>query len=354
MTDQEKQDARIKAQQYADLSGEPYVDPYPESATPVVETPATEPVVEKPVNKDQLSNEDLIKMLNERAGIKLNSFDDLKPQPTADELREQAEKREANKLAYGLSTGKFKKEDYDAFQQAQTNKMEVITAEITDKITTANPDLTADQVAEQVAMYTLSNLPEDSILRQERQAELILLADSKIKNKYKNIVNLDIDFEQHEQGVTNKTNFENKVKASLPVYRTDLATALSSLRTIEVPVNDTKNPENDATVTLTFSDADIKEVEDAFLHPDQIVRQVKDGFTLESIKEEAETVLLKKHFARLVSQASKNYNSIQKEKYIQGRKGMLPKDGNIDISDDDLNVGNEKLYEELIQSSEEK
>jgi len=344
-TEQEIKDARIKAQQYAELSGEPYVEPFPDA---IVEEIA--PVIDE---KKELSNEELVKMLNERAGIQLNSLEDLKPQPTEDEIRAAKEKREADKLAFGLGTGRFKKEEYDAFQQAQADKLGIIKTEIAAKIQAAYPELTEDQVAEKVAIYTGANL-EDDVLRAEREAELLQLADNKLQSQFKNIINLDTDFEQHEQGITNKANFENKVKAALPVYQKDLSTVLSGLSVIEVPVNDLKNPENNHTVKLSFSEDDLKEVEDAFLDPDQIIRHVKEGYTPDKIKGEAEMVLIKKHFARLVSQGAKDYNSAQKEKYLNGRKGLMPGNTTIDIANDNLSKGNEQVYQELIDSSDEK
>ena len=254
-------------------------------------------------------------------------------------------------LAFGLSTGKFKKDEYDTYQLAQANKLANIKIEITEKIQAANPELTEAQVAEKVALYTFEHLEEGDVLRTTREQELLEMADSRLKNKYKNIVNLENDFEQYEQGINNKTNLENKVKAALPVYQNDVATVLGSLRSFEVPVNDTQNPANNVMVKLEFSDDDLREVQAALTTPDAIVRQVKNGYTVDQLKEEVELVLIKKHFNRLVSKAAKDYNSVQKDKYIKGLKGLLP-EKNLDIADDNLGNGNEAIYQELIDSAQ--
>lgn len=351
MTEQDKQQARENAQTYADLQGIPYVDPFPETPVaeiPVVETPIVEtPIVEIPVT--ELSDEQLLQALDKR-GIKTSKLEDLLPKPSEAELEVIRAKRESDKLAYGLSTGKFKKEDYDAFLKAQENKMGVIKSDMAEKIKIANPDFTPEQVEEQIGIYTLSNLPADNILRIQREQELIELADSKLQKKFSNIVNLDSDFDQHQQGITNRTNFERKVQAALPVYKSDLKSVLTGLGTLETSVNDTQNPENNVPIKVTFSEKDLQEVEEALLQPEQIYRQIKDGYTVESIREEAETVLLKKHWPRLISQAAKDYNSTQKDKYLKARHGLMPAAGEIDVSDDKLLTENQQVYQQLIDS----
>jgi hypothetical protein len=351
MTKEEKLQAREQAKNYADLQGIAYVDPHPELDQP--ETPPTEKVVEDP-NKVipaaiEITDDVLMKELNKR-GIQASSLTDFLPKPSEDEIKLATEKRNSQKLAFGLSTGKFNQNEYDAFIKAQENRLEVVKDELVEKIKAANPDFTPDQVAEKLAIYTFANLPQDDILRIQREQELMDLADTKIKNKYANIINLDNDYDQYEQGITNKANFERKVQAALPVYQNDLKTVLGGLSVLETSVNDVQNPANNVPIKVTFSEADLREVEEAFLQPEQIVRQIKAGYTIETIREEAETVLLKKHWQRLLSQAAKDYNSVQKEKYINGRKGLMPGSGEIDISDDSLATSNEALYKELMES----
>lgn len=352
MTEQEKQAARDKAKVYAELQGIEFVDPYPDAAANTT-PPAGAGYVVPPVTPiEDLSNEQLLEMLSKK-GIKVSSLDDLLPRKTEEELKADADKRKNDMLAFGLSTGKFKKEEYDSYLRLQDNKMDVIKSELKEKIKVANPELSDEQIEEKVALYTFAHLEEGDVLRTQREQELIELADAKLQKQFKNIYNLENDFEQHEQGINNKTNFENKVKAALPVYQKDISTVLDSLKVIDVPVNDTKNPENNVTVQVRFSDTDLKELEDAFLLPDQIIQRVKNGYTVERLKEEAETVLLKKHFARAVSQAAKDYNSLQKEKYLHGRKGLLSTTGTdgLSISDDEMATTRQEMYDQLLANA---
>lgn len=354
MTLADKQQDWEKRKKYAELKGEAFEEAYPETETPIVEKKDDDlpPEVVIP----ELTDDKLIEALNKR-GIKTSSLTDLMPQASAEEIAQQKEKRKSDMLAFGLQTGKFKAEEYDAFQQESANKLSVVMTEIettlSEKIRAANPDLSPDQVAEQVAQYTFSHLPEDSILRKEREQELLKMADGKLQTKYKNILNLESDFEQHEQGLINKTNRENKVKAGLPVFQKDIATVLGSLATIEVPVNDLQNEQNNATVKVTFNEDDLREVQESFLHPDNVVQQLTKGYTVDELKEQAELMLLKKHFPRLLAQAAKDYNSIQKDKYIKARKGLTGHDRDLDISDDNLETNpNKQVYDDLKATAE--
>jgi len=341
MTEQEKQQARDNAKTYAELQGVEYVDPFPETAPE-----------HKPDEEEELSNDKLLELLNKRAGITLSSIDDLKPKPTEEELEAIKQKRQNDMMQYGLSTGKFNKEDYDSYQRVSANKIQIIKDEIVSKLKEANPELSADAIEEKAASYMFSHLEETDPLRQQREAELAELADARLQKKYKNILSLETDFEQHEQGLNNKTNFERKVQATLPVYKKDVQTAIASLASREIVIPDLQNPANNIPVNIKFSEADLKEVENAFLEPDFVVKSVKEGYTPDVIKEMAEQVLLKKHLGRLISQAAKDYNSIQKDKYIKGLKGLIPENNKLDISDDTIIDKNKQVHEDLLKEAE--
>ena len=349
LSEAQKQEERVKAQQYAELMNVPYVDPFPEQEPDPngpVPTPATA----------ELTDEQLIELLNKRAGISLSGLDALnalKPQPTEEEIRAEQEKRNTEMLTYGLSQGKFKKEDYDAYQLALANKKDLVRSEVSAQLRAAYPELDDTAIEEKVANYLFEHLPEDDALRIAREKEIMTLSDMKIKEKFKNIVDLPKDFDQYNEGINNKANFERKVQATLPVYKADVSTALKSLQKFTVTVPDSKNPANNVDVELSYSDTDLKEVEEMFLTPDQIIRAVKQGLTIEQIAGEANLVLMQKHLPRLISQAAKTYSATQKETYIQGRKGLTPGFDAIEVRDDKLDGGDDlnKQYDELISTA---
>jgi len=344
LTEEQKQEERIKAQQAAEFMNIPYVDPFPASEEQQLPDDPPEP---------ELSNDQLLELLNKRTGIVLSSLDDLKPKPTPEEIAAEAEKRNTEMLTYGLSQGKFKKEDYDAYQLALSNKKDLVRSEITAQLTEANPEIAPEAIQEMVANYLFENLDETHPLRMAREKEIATLSDLQIKKKYKNIVDLPKDYEQYEEGLNKQVNFEKKVKATLPVYKSDVQKALQSLKSFSVPVPDSKNPENTVVVDLEYADADLKEVEELLLTNDQIVRAVKEGISFDQIKGEAELVLVKKHLPRLISQAAKKYNATQKDGYIHGRKGMNSGSDHIEVhNDNDQKTELDAIYDQMIASSQ--
>ena len=330
MTDLEKQQARDRAKQYAELQEIAYVDPFPEEAGSGEGN--------QPPAAPQLSNDDLMNALKER-GILIANLDDLKPKPTEEELEAAKQKRQNDMIKYGIETGKFNKDDYDSYQRVSANKIGMIKEEVISKLTLANPELSAEAIEEKAATYLFEHLDETDPLRLQREQELAELADNRLQNKFKNILSLESDFEQHEQGLNNKANFERKVQATLPVYQKDVKTVLSGLASRVIMVEDNQNPKNNVPVTVKFSDADLKEIEDAFLTSDVVIRNIKEGIGPDAIREMAEQMLVKKHLPRLIAQAAKDYNSAQKDLYTKGIKGMIPERGLLDISSEDVGSG---------------
>lgn len=342
LTEEKKQEERVKAQQYAEMMNIPYVDPFPE------QQPNPDNLPPAPV---ELSNEELLELLNKRTGATITNLDDLKPKPTPEEISAQQEKEKTDMHVYGLTSGKFTQAEWDAYQITLANKKELVRDEITSQLKTAFPELADDAIQEKVANYLFEHLDETDPLRVAREKELTTLSDLKIKEKFKNIVNLPTDFGQYKEGVNNKVNLERRIQATLPVYTADVNRALDSLRAFTVLVPDTKDPSKNVSVELGYDDQDIKEVATIFLTNDQITKAVTEGYTVEQIKETADLVLWKKHGPRLISNAAKKYNSTQKDHYLMARKGLNPLNDNLDVSEEELKEEVHKQYDEMIASA---
>lgn len=348
LSEAQKEEKRVLARQYAELMKEEYVDPFP----PEQQQPDPNLPIVQQINPDDLTEEQLLAIVNKRNGTTLTSLEALKPQPTAEEIESKKREREAAMFSFGLTSGKFKQEDYDAYQQAKGNKLAVVRSEVVTQFTAAFPDLLPDAIEEKVANYFFENLDPADAMRIAREKELLTLADVQINSKYKNIIDLPNDYAQHEEGLNKESNFQRKVQATLPVYTADVNKALQSLQHFTVDVPDTKNPANTVTVPLEYADNDLKEVADLLLTNDQVNKAVAEGTTFEQIKEIADFILWKKHGPRLISQASKKYNSIQKENYIAGRKGLLNNgQEGLDVSQEDQKTPLDEQYDQMIASA---
>lgn len=348
LSQEQKEQERVKAKQYAEMMNIAYVDPFPESNGTDDNNNSG-----GGTNDGELSTDQLIEQLKKKTGVPLSIelLNSLKPQPTEEDLAAEAEKRNSAILSYGLSTGKIKKEEYDAYQVAVANKKDLIKNEISNQLKEAFPELDEYSIDEKVSAYLFEHLPENDPLRISREKEILTLSDIKLKERFSNVIDLPKNYEQFEEAENIKASFEKRKQESVPAYTANVRTALQSLKHFSVEIPDTKNPANTVTVELEYGDSDLEEIQNLFLTEDQFTRAAKENLTLEQIKGEAELVLVKKHINRLISQAAKKYNAAQKEGYIQGRKGLRPAQDSIQVHDDTLKESLTDVYNEMIASS---
>jgi hypothetical protein len=305
----------------AGIEEETVEQPKVEEPKPTTPAASSEPVVVVP---KELSDDELIGLLQKK-GINLKSIEDLKPKPTPEEIAQAEQERKNKVLAFGLETNKIKKDDYDAYQKASANKINFLYEDFAKDLKNANPDITEEEIQNEWKEYTFSDLDESSIKKQRRQKELNELADLKLKSQYNSIFNLDNEYAKHEQKQNEDYSFKRKVEAALPVYQKDVDDVLDSFKTpSKFIIEDTQNAANNVEIELSYNDADLKELKDAFLSKDQLIKRIQNGYTVEAMKAEADMFLWNKHKGRHLSKAAKDYNSKQQEKYLHGRKGIIP------------------------------
>lgn len=289
-------------------SAEPEQTPAPVTADPI-----------KPMAIEELSTEELVSLL-EKKGIKIPA-----KELTEEERRAEEAKNKNDARAWGLQTGKFKIEDYEELTKAETRKFDILVEEFEAEIRANHPDADEDVIQDYINSYTYSDLEDTSPVKIKRQKELLELANYKLKTKFSNIYNIDNDYRQYQDVENQKIAEARKVEAALPVFKQDVRAALDGFRAEkEILIEDTGDQSNNATIKISYSDEDLKEVENLFFEEKAAIAYVKAGYTIDALKDVAENVLMKKHFSRLVSKAAKDYNSVQKGKYLRGQQGILP------------------------------
>lgn len=329
----------IKEQFAKDILGDDYKSPE-EPKPPVIEPVSTQQQQQQntilepaPPNEDaDISDDKLLAFLNKR-GISVSSFEELKkPEPAKTEEERQAEqrKRKENALVWGIQTNRIKKEDYDELTRLQVNKMDLVVDEFVDFIKEKSPDLTDEEIQEKINEYTLSNYDDTDPIKIKRQNDLLELADRRLKKKFSSIYNLDREFDVYEQSQLSERELQNKVAQQTPLYKNNLEKVVEECRAWKHTIEDSQNPDNNLVVDLTFSEDDLKEVREAFSNSDLVLQKIKNGFNVEEISNEVRSFLLIKHAPRLFNKIAKDYNSVQKEKHMMARKGMVVKD--LDVS----------------------
>lgn len=279
-------------------------------------------IVSNPEN--DISDEELVKLLTKK-GISISSLEDFKPKATEAEIVEAKEKRENEMLAYGLKNNKFKREDYDNLKKLEARKEAVILDELTSEIKAANPEISEEDLEDEIKEYKMEHLKENDPRRIRRAKELNTMADQRLKEQYSSIYNLPQEFDKYEQSEQSKYQLKRKVEAGLPVYKKDVNDVLEWVKKQSFVIEDKDNPENNISVPFEFNENKIKQLEKAFLSQAQADDRITHGYNLETMKQEAKMFLIDNDINAIVSHAAKQYNSAQKEKYINGRKNLIPK-----------------------------
>lgn len=270
-----------------------------------------------------LSNDKLIELLAKK-GITVSSLDDLKPKLSEAEIKDAEEKRKGKMVAYGIETGKFKIDDYNTLQKLQENKTAIFIDELTSEIKAANPEITEDQLSEQLKEYTLSHLDENDPRRKRREKELNIVAEQRLKEQFGSIYNLPSEFENYEKSEQSKYQLQRKIEAGLPVYKEDVKNIIEWVKKQDFVIEDKEHPENNVSIPFEFNEAKLKQITDAFLTESQIVQSISNGYDLEAMKQQAKMFLIGTDIESIVNHSAKHYNSTQKDKYINGRKNLIP------------------------------
>ena len=333
-------DVSVKDQFLADVLGTPIEEkPVTEATTTTTKTEAASitPAAALAPTQPELSDADLIALLGKR-GVNIQSFDDLKKPETPEEIAAKAEKRKNDALAWGLSQGKVKKEDYDNLQKLNTNKFNVLYDDYAALAKEQDPTATEEDIQQNFQEYITTN-----------KKFLEELADSRIKNKFSPIFNLENEYSKYEEEENNKSGLKRKVEAAMPVYKADVQNALTSNRKIEFTIEDKENVSNNVPVAFEFTDADLKEVEEDLFDGNQALARIKQGYSQEDLTQQTKLILIAKNLPKIVNTIAKNYNSVQKEKYYMARKNTtLTRE--LDISMPDLKSNKDDVYAQLIAS----
>jgi hypothetical protein len=294
--------------------------PLPQNENNPSQTTSIDPVEQRVEQPTELSDSDLLALIEKR-GLKLPA----KTEPTEEERKAAEAKRKSDALAWGLQSGKFKSEDYEELTRAESRKMDLLVEEFAAELKANNPDMDEEALQSMISSYTYSDLEDTDPVKIKRQKELIELGAVRLKSKYKSIYGVDSEYGAHIEEQERIASENRRVEAAIPVYQSDVKSVLAEFKKGEaISIEDSQNPENTVTVNLSYSEEDLREIETHFLNATSAIDCVKKGYSLEDLKNGVEIMLLKKHFKRHISKAAKDYNSVQKEAYLRGEKGITP------------------------------
>ena len=265
---------------------------------------------------DEASDEDLIKLLKGR-GIEVEDLSKLKPVKSQEEIEKEKERREAEKVAYGLKNGLFTKKEYDAYNSDINDVEEVVFKDFAADELASDPELTPEEIKSRFEEKFNLNEPEGSPRRKRGEKELDIIARKLINEKHGKILSLDNAYDAYESEEKGRIAENNKILASAPVYKKDVEEVFSELATVTVPFSETESYE------VEFPAEVVSELRNTLLQSDTAASNIKKGWDKNNIKETAYAAAIIKSFPSVVKAVAEKYLVA----HAAGTRGVILPDG---------------------------
>jgi hypothetical protein len=255
----------------------------------------------------------VLAFLNEQ-GIVATSLEDLK-RPAAPEDKEKiAERKEAEKLSWGLASGKFTRKEYETLVKDSADLEKLAFSDYHAKAKAEDPNLSdADIQAEFADLYGIN---EDVKSRRYKngQHNLQVVASDLLAKKHQKILSLDSEYSAYEQSQNYTKEKQQKILLGAPAYKTAVQTAMTRIKKITAKFDDTESYE------AQVADELIAKVEGEFLNPEYAAKMIDKGYTVEQIEEIGFTRVLREAFPIISKEVAVQYHKNK----VAGTKGLPP------------------------------
>jgi len=278
-----------------------------------------------------------------KQGINATSLEDLK-KPVVEDKEKIAERKEAEKLSWGLSNGKFTRKEYETLVTDSTNLEKLAFSDYYTKAKAEDPNLSDEEIQTEFAEIYGINEDVNSRKYKNGQRNLNVVANEILKSKHQKILALDNEFSSFEQQQLTAKEKERKIIAQAPIYKKDVQTAMNKIKKITAKFDDTESYE------AQVADELITKVENEFLSPAYAAKMIEKGYTVDQIEEIGITRVLREAFPILTKEVAIQYHN----KKVAGTKGVLPlapvklKDGQLALTEDQ-----KKMVEEYQKNKRE-
>lgn len=269
----------------------------------------------------ELTDEELLAIASKKAGREIKSWDEFKPKQEEIDKEKEQEKRDANKLSYGLQKGLFNKNTYESFIADSKDRIGLVyRAELEDakaNDTAWDEDKEKEFKAEFDEKFGLE-LDPTSAQYKRGQKRISVIADSLLKSTYAPIYNLESEYGKYESGVNAQKETQQKILAQAPIFKQDVADVLSELSTVEISFGSEKYP---ILVSKEIRDS----VNEILLDENFVKSQILEGHKKETLSKIAYNLIITQNFDTLSFEAAKQYRA----KHEKGVRG-IPEGGKLD------------------------
>lgn len=292
------------------------------AAKKIADDEAARKLEEEKNKKPELSDDELLAIASKRAGREIKSWDELKPQPTEDDKKKEQDKRNAEKLAYGLKQGLFNKNDYDSYVADNKDRLGLVYRAELAEAKKDDPDWDEEKEKEFKAEFDERfGLDQDptSAKHKRGQRQIAVMADSLLKGTYGSIFTLDQTYDEHEKQTMARKQEQQKILSEAPVFKENVKAALQDLSTFKMNFGE-------ESYDVKVSTEILNQVEQLLLDDKFVADQILRGKNKkEVISQVANGLLLTQHFNALSYEVAKQY----RERHAKGVRG-IPQNGRLD------------------------
>lgn len=324
----------ISDEEFTKLTGGTPPTP-PNNDTPPAGTEVIKEVLREP------TEEEMFKMLSEKTGKTVSSWDDLKDKEIVDEEKKK-EERETNKLSFGLQNKIISKKEYEGYIADGKDARDLVYRY---RLQEAQMDADFDQKTFDEEFNEEFGLEEKTDSRRYKNGQKTLknLADGIMRSTYASVYNLDAQYTAFENQQIAASENAKKVKAGLPAFSKALENVAKSLKKITAQFGD------DEVYEVEVLDDSINQVLSLMSEPKWVESQILEGYTEASLTEIANTALLKNNWSMF---AKKMIDQALLKK-AAGSKGVLRIDAAGKIEEDML-TDEQKVLKSLIEQEKQK
>jgi len=270
------------------------------TATPPAPADVTPPA-EAPKNSyEDISDEELEKLLAKRTGGKVKSLADLQepaPKPTAAELEELEKKEKQEAIEWALGNERISREEYETAiaEKAKSNR-DIALSLLTQELRESDPKITAEEVEEIFRDIYHEDKDEDSSIRKTSQKQIDKIAADYRKEKFGKVDSIDGDFKSYKEDTNRHKSYTKQAKAALEALPKDY--------TIKVPITSEDGKTAELELSYKYDEADLKAAE-KFAVDYQAYRAI--GADKADVKDKAIANLYTDHLTRITAEKRTAY-----------------------------------------------
>jgi hypothetical protein len=279
-----------------------------------------------PVVIAEPTDEQLLEAISKRSGRKISSFDELKPKPEEIDKEKLAEKREADKLSFGLQKGLFNKKQFENFIADSKDPIGLVYAAELQEAKKEDPAWDEDKEREFKEEFDEKfglNLDQSSPKFKRGQKQLNIIADTILKSTYAPIYNLESEYGRHETEANQQAANKQKILETAPVYKKEVDEIVTNLASVDFPFG------ADEKYTVPVPKEMRDSIREILLDKDFVTSQILNGYKKEEIAQIATNMVITQNYPALAHEAAKQYRA----KHEKGVRG-IPEGGKIETGGD--------------------